>query len=118
MYSTRYDNLDRGVIKSFPLGITQINVDNSPVHVTVLLSDLNTVIDLSNANPAACGHKEVPRPMSHIMVTVTDNSCACEQQQGNINSMLFAVCNVHYIVDISSSDRIAREYFRFIEHRF
>ena len=41
VYSTRYHNLDRGVIKSFPLGITYINADNSPVHVTVLLSDLN-----------------------------------------------------------------------------
>ena len=47
-------------------------------------------------------------------------SCACEQQQGTIPSM-FAVCNVDYIliVDISSSDRIAREpFFRFLEHRF
>ena len=42
MYSTRYDNLDRGVIKSFPLGITHINADSSLGHVTVLLSDLNT----------------------------------------------------------------------------
>ena len=38
-------------------------------------------------------------------------SCACEQQQGTIPSM-FAVCSVDYIVDISSSDRIAREHFR------
>ena len=48
---------------------------------------------------------------------VRDISCACEQQQGTIPSM-FAVCNVDYIVDISSSDRIAREHFRFLEHRF
>ena len=41
-----------------------------------------------------------------------DISCACEQQQGNIPSM-FVVCNVDYIVDMSSSDRIAREHFRF-----
>ena len=40
MYSTRCDSLD-GVIKSFPLGITNVNADNSPVHVTVLLIDLN-----------------------------------------------------------------------------
>ena len=46
-----------------------------------------------------------------------DISCACEQQQGTIPSM-FAVCNVDCIVDISSSDRIAREHFRFLEHRF
>ena len=31
---------------------------------------------------------------------------------------MFAVCNVDYIVDISSSDRIARDHFRFLEHRF
>ena len=31
---------------SFPLGITHVNADNSPVHVTVLLSDLNTLFDL------------------------------------------------------------------------
>ena len=31
---------------------------------------------------------------------------------------MFAACNVDYIVDISSSDRIAREHFRFLEHRF
>ena len=41
---------------------------------------------------------------------VRDISCACEHQQGTIPSM-FAVCNVDYIVDISSSDRIAREHF-------
>ena len=50
-------------------------------------------------------------------VGVRDISCACEQQQGTIPSM-FAVCNADYIVDISSSDRIAREHFRFLEHRF
>ena len=50
---------------------------------------------------------------------VRDISCECEQQQGTIPSM-FAVCKVHYIVDISSSDRIAREHFRlnFLKHRF
>ena len=48
---------------------------------------------------------------------VRDISCACEQQQGTIPSM-FAVCNVDYIAYISSSDRIAREHFRFLEHRF
>ena len=48
---------------------------------------------------------------------VRDISCACEQQQGTILSM-FAVCNVDDIVDISSSDRIAKEHFRFLEHRF
>ena len=42
MYSTRYDNLDREDIKSFPPGITHINADNSPVLVTVPLSDSNT----------------------------------------------------------------------------
>ena len=31
---------------------------------------------------------------------------------------MFTVYNVAYIVDISSSDRIAREYFRLLEHRF
>ena len=31
-------------MKSFPLGITRINADNSPVHVTVLLSDLNNTV--------------------------------------------------------------------------
>ena len=31
---------------------------------------------------------------------------------------MFAVCNVDYILDISSSDRIAGEHFRFLEHRF
>ena len=46
-----------------------------------------------------------------------DISCACEQQEGTIPSM-FAVCNVDYILDISSSDRIAGEHFRFLEHRF
>ena len=50
-------------------------------------------------------------------LSVKDISCTCEQQQGNIPSM-FAACNVDYIVDISSSDRIARERFRFLEHRF
>ena len=44
-------------------------------------------------------------------------SCACEQQQGTFPST-FAVCNVDYIVDLSSSDGIAREHFRFLEHRF
>ena len=44
---------------------------------------------------------------------VRDVSCACEQQEVTIPSM-FAVCNVDYIVDISSSDRIAREHFRFL----
>ena len=34
-------------MKSFPLGITCINADNSPVHVTVLLSDLNKVLLIS-----------------------------------------------------------------------
>ena len=29
-------------MKSFPLGITHVNANNSPVHVTVLLSDSNT----------------------------------------------------------------------------
>ena len=29
---------------SFPLGITPINADNSPVHATVLLSDLNNFL--------------------------------------------------------------------------
>ena len=51
---------------------------------------------------------------------VRDISCACEQQQGTIPSM-FAVCKVDYIiVDISSSDRIVREHFRFFleQHRF
>ena len=48
---------------------------------------------------------------------VRDILCACEQQQGTTFSM-FAVCNVDYIVDISSSGRIAREHFRFLEHRF
>ena len=48
---------------------------------------------------------------------VRDISCAREQQQGTIPYM-FAICNVDYIVDISSSDRIAREHFRFLEHRF
>ena len=48
MYSTRYDNLDRGGIKSAPLGITHINADNSLVHVTVLLSDSNTPSALYN----------------------------------------------------------------------
>ena len=33
-------------MKSFTLGITHINADNSPVHVTVLLSDLNIPSDL------------------------------------------------------------------------
>ena len=42
VYVTRYDNLDRGVLSLFSLGITRINAENSPVHVTVLLSDLNT----------------------------------------------------------------------------
>ena len=32
--------------KSFPLGITHVNADNSPVHVTVLLSDSNIPSDL------------------------------------------------------------------------
>ena len=44
---------------------------------------------------------------------VRDTSCACEQQQGTTPSM-FAVCNVDYVVDISSSDREAREHFRFL----
>ena len=44
---------------------------------------------------------------------VRNTSCACEQQQGTIPSMS-AVCNVDYIVDISSSNRIAREHFIFI----
>ena len=44
---------------------------------------------------------------------VRDISCACEQQQGTIASM-FAVCNVDYIVGISSNDRIARVHFRFL----
>ena len=48
---------------------------------------------------------------------VRDISCACEQQQGTIPSM-FAVCNVDYIIDISTNDRISREHFRFPEHRF
>ena len=34
-------------------------------------------------------------------------SCACEQQQGAFSSM-FAVCNIDYIVDISSSDNLYR----------
>ena len=42
---------------------------------------------------------------------VRDISCVCEQQQGTIRS-IFAVCNVDYIVHISSSDRIARDHFR------
>ena len=46
-----------------------------------------------------------------------DILCACEQQQGTIPS-IFAVCNVDYIVDISSSDGTVREHFRFLEHRF
>ena len=33
-------------MKSFPLGITHVNANNSPVHVTVLLSDLNSVFFL------------------------------------------------------------------------
>ena len=37
-------------------------------------------------------------------------------KEGNIPSM-FVVCNVDYMVDISSSDRMAREHFRFLEHR-
>ena len=45
---------------------------------------------------------------------VGDISCAREQQRGTIPSV-FAVCNVDYIVDISSSDRIAREHFRFLD---
>ena len=48
---------------------------------------------------------------------VRDISCACGQQQGTMPSML-AVCNLDYIVDISSRDRIAREHFRFLEHCF
>ena len=44
---------------------------------------------------------------------VRDISCTCEQQQGTFPSM-FAFCNVDYIVDISSSDRIVREHFRFL----
>ena len=31
---------------------------------------------------------------------------------------MFAACNVDYIVDISSSDAIATEHFRFLGHRF
>ena len=45
---------------------------------------------------------------------VRDISCACEQQQGTIPSKL-AVGNVDDIVDISRSDWIAREHFRFLE---
>ena len=48
---------------------------------------------------------------------VRDISCACEQQQGTIPSKL-AVGNVDDIVDISRSDWIAREHFRFLEDRF
>ena len=48
---------------------------------------------------------------------VRDILCACEQQEGTIPSM-FAVGIVDYIVDISYTDRIAREHFRFLEHRF
>ena len=44
------------------------------------------------------------------MGRVGDISCACEEEQGAIPSM-FAVCNMDYVVDISSSDRIAREPF-------
>ena len=51
------------------------------------------------------------------VVCVRDISYACEQQQGTIPFMS-DVCNVDYIVDISRSDRIAREHFRFLEHRF
>ena len=52
------------------------------------------------------------------MGSVRDILCACEQQQGTIPSM-FSVCNVDYIVYISSSDGIvAREHFGFLEHRF
>ena len=53
----------------------------------------------------------------HVRVYCQGYSCACEQQPGIIPST-FAVCNVDYIVDISSIDRIAREHFRFLEHRF
>ena len=45
-------------------------------------------------------------------LSVRDISCTCEHQQGTIPSM-FAVCNVDYIVDVSSSDRIAREHLDF-----
>ena len=31
---------------------------------------------------------------------------------------MFAVCNVDYIIDVSSSDRIAKEHFKFLGHRF
>ena len=31
-------------MKSFPLEITRINAENFPVHVTVLLSDLNAAV--------------------------------------------------------------------------
>ena len=55
------------------------------------------------------------RERQQTIVHVRDISCACEQQQGTIPSM-FAAYNVDYTVDISSSDRIAREHFRFIEH--
>ena len=61
-----------------------------------------------------CRNKLIQGTSGH---SVRDISCACEQQQGT-NPSLFAVCNVDYIVDISSSDRIAREHFRFREHRF
>ena len=49
--------------------------------------------------------------------SVRDILCACEQQQATIPSM-FSVCNVDYIVYISSSNGIAREHFGFLEHRF
>ena len=32
-------------MKSFPLGITHANANNSPVHVTVLLSDSNKFVE-------------------------------------------------------------------------
>ena len=82
-----------------------------------------------NSNEDTAGHRDTcdtlwasgddqTRTFTLIFVSsVRVISCACEQQQGTVPSM-FAVCNVDYIVDISSSDRIAREHCRFLEHRF
>ena len=35
-------------MNSVPLRVTHVNADNSPVHVTVLLSDLNNTVDPIN----------------------------------------------------------------------
>ena len=46
----------QGGIKSFPLGITYINADNSPVHVTVLLRALTNAFYFSEKSDRFLGN--------------------------------------------------------------